>query len=338
MAVPPIPESPANHHLGRRPRKSSVTTTPRVGMQLYQSSDDSDDDVSVLTFHTTHTLGTHQNHRAAAGPSNIKSARQSLERLVLERKPSADDDLLRISEEDSHVLSCYSGSTISAVDEKDENNDENAVSCGDDDDDDETASLGSVLTNADKILSKIKSSPYYYETGKGRKKEGVPSASSILTTPQPTSYSIKSKDDARSSEKEKFVFRYKNIERGLTFTPTKTTINNSNDSKFLNSYYDDNDENIKPTNYNPQSISCSTTTTRTASISKFGRANGNNKEANSNSDERIQQLETETKRLQLLLQERQLQTSKASETVDASIKRAYKLLKSKKVDFRSGRE
>ena len=176
MPFPPMPESP-----GRRlPSRSSGT--PRVGMHLYQN--DEEDDVSVLTFHTMgakDTLNNLNNH-VGGGSSFVKSARESLERLILESKNSGDDDgksLSRISEEGgSQNSSCHSkrGCDMSSSSKSSQAKKENKARVDDHEDDvdvdddnvgsidygdDDTISLAeSILESANKVLSSIGSSPY----------------------------------------------------------------------------------------------------------------------------------------------------------------------------------
>ena len=298
--------------------KSSGSGTPRVGMHLYQNDDDDDDDVSVLTFHT---MGTQMNDTrrlsggGGGGSIYIKSARQSLDRLLFDGKTMASGDLLRISEEESQMSSCHSKNSRSrsSVSTRDEEEQSKETEVDDGEDDDDTISLAqSVLTNTNKVLSNIDSSPYR------RNKRDVVSASSKESP-------IKSND----KEDRKYTFVNTSISSSYNFNSTKDKINNDTNtlevsSNFLRSYFrDDGNENRKPTTtnrYHNQDRSKSSSITTSRSKTKCDGIRDTNK------DKHIKQLESETKQLQELLKERQNETRKSSETLGTSIRNANKLL------------
>ena len=347
---PPVPESP-NRQL---PSKSSGT--PRVGMHLYQNDDD--DDVSVLTFHTLGAKDVANHHQHNVGGNNInnnssyiKSARESLERLVLESKEaSGDDSLARISEEDgshqSQMSSCHSKSKSSSTtkgEEKEktvqEETEEDGGNYDENDDDDDTISLAeSILTSASKVLSNIGSSPYYA----GRNKRGEVSSSTATKLresplpkpnpkhPSPMKQPIKSTNDTEKDEDKKYM-KYVHESNNQTYSKVNqmpSHINNDDtnstrlevSSTFLRSYFhdddDDDDENTKPyvNRYSRDG------TTINKNVTKGGSSKG------TNGDEHIQQLESETKKLHALLKECQSETKKSTQTLGTSIKKANELL------------
>ena len=305
--------------------KSSGSGTPRVGMHLYQNDDDDDDDVSVLTFHTMGTQLNDTRRLSGGGGSNyIKSARQSLDRLSLfDGKTMASGDLLRISEEESQMSSCHSKnsrsrSSVSTRDEEEQSK-EKEVDDEEEDDDDTISLAQSVLTNTNKVLSNIDSSPY-----RRNKRE----ASSTTRKESP----IKSNDDKdRNKEDRKYTFvntSISDMKKPYNFTSTKDKISNDTklevSSNFLRSYFrDDGNENRKPTTtnrYHNQDRSKSSSITTSRLITKCDGIRDTNKEKH------IKQLESETKQLQELLKERQNETRKSSETLGTSIRNANKLL------------
>jgi len=295
--------------------KTSGSGTPRVGMHLYQNDDDDDDDVSVLTFHTMGTQMNDTRRLSGGGGSNyIKSARQSLDRLSLfDGKTMASGDLLRISEEESQMSSCHSKNSRSrsSVSTRDEEEQSKTTDVDDEEEDDDTISLAqSVLTNTNKVLSNIDSSPYR--------------RNKIEVTTTSKESPIKSNDD-KDKEDRKYTF----VNTSNNFNSTKDKISKDTNtlevsSSFLRSYFrDDDNENRKPTTtnrYHNQDRSNSSSITTSRLKTKFDGIRDTNK------DKHIKQLESETKRLQELLKERQNETRKSSETLGTSIRNANKLL------------
>ena len=228
----------------------------------------------------------------------------------------ASGDLLRISEEESQMSSCYSKNSRSrsSVSTRDEEEQSKMTDADDEDNDDDTISLAqSVLTNTNKVLSSIDSSPYR------RSKREVTSTTSKESP-------IKNIDE--NDRKYTFVnTSVSDMKKKYNFTSTKDKISNDTNtlgvsSSFLRSYFlDDDDENRKPTTanrYHNQDRSKSSITTNRL-ITKCGIRD-------TNKDKHIQQLESETKLLQELLRERQNETRKSSETLGTTIRNANKLL------------
>jgi len=327
MAFPPVPESPNRQLPGRS------SGTPRVGMHLYQD-DDEDDDVSVLTFHT---LGTRDTHTTGGSNSSfVKTARESLERMISENKKSGEDDgrsLTRISEESGSRSSSYnsnsrsssrsscscnskSGSSKSSSVKSDqiEKIDEGNYDNGDDD----THSLAeSILDSANKVLANIGSSPYY--TGRNKKL-----SSPAYESPMPRPDSKQPPPAKRSTKKNETVDN-RSSEKMYS---TKKEFNSSNkmssdhdnqlevSSNFLSSYFTD--ENAEPS-ANHANHSKHNTITAYRDVYKSNKAMKRN--------QNLQQLESETMHLQRLLKEKQLKTKKASQNLGTSIKKAHELLR-----------
>ena len=242
----------------------------------------------------------------------------SIRSSLFDGKTMASGDLLRISEEESQMSSCYSKNSRSrsSVSTRDEEEQSKKTDADDEDNDDDTISLAqSVLTNTNKVLSSIDSSPYR------RSKREVTSTTSKESP-------IKNNDE--NDRKYTFVnTSISDMKKKYNFTSTKAKDNISNDtnelevsSSFLRSYFrDDDDENRKPTfanRYHNQDRSKSSITTNRL-ITKCGIRD-------TNKDKHIQQLESETKLLQELLRERQNETRKSSETLGTTIRNANKLL------------
>jgi len=119
------------------------------------------------------------------------------------------------------------------------------------------------------------------------------------------------------------------MKKKYNFNSTKDKISKDTNtlevsSSFLRSYFrDDDNENRKPTTtnrYHNQDRSNSSSITTSRLKTKFDGIRDTNK------DKHIKQLESETKRLQELLKERQNETRKSSETLGTSIRNANKLL------------
>lgn len=314
-------------------------------MHLYSNEED-DDDVSVLTSSTNLTKDSN-----VSNSSFVKLARENLERLILESKNSGDDDgksLTRISEEGgSQNSSCNSKSRSSKSSsvESDETNkmDEKEEDYNDDaDDDDDTISLAeSILVSANKVLSNIGSSPYY--AGRS-KKLSSPRASPTYETyesPLPQlnpKQSSPMKQPTKTNDTDNTGNCSKNIYSTKKEFPSSKKISNDQhgnqlevSSNFLSSYFSD--ENIKPsTNRSNHNDNSSLTKYGSSSVTKYGssyessKSVSNNRSQSVSNDQSLQKLESETKHLQLLLKEQQLETKKASQSLGLSINKANALL------------
>ncbi len=346
MALPPVPESPRE-----LPRK--YQETPRVGMHLFQNETE-DDDVSVLTFNTLNTR--------EKTPSYVRTARESLERMILESKNSGDNDcniLSRISEEEvaSQNTSCNSitgcdRSTSSKSSLKSEEREEtDGISS-----DDGTISVSeSILDSANKVLSSIGSSPFY--TGR-KKMESSETHESPAPRPHPKHPSPMKRPSKMSDAKDDEKECSKNI-HGMEKEDLSSKESMSDkyysqlevSSNFLNSYF--RDENIKPSdkNTNKSKFTMATNSTEVGNVdnennvldsyfcnehrkpadddndkSKNTFATNTTKFGNAENEQHMQKLESETRRLQLLLKERQLESRRANQVLLLSIKEANELL------------
>jgi hypothetical protein len=268
-------------------------------MQLYQNETD-DDDVSVLTFGTLN---------AKENPSSyVRSARELLEKIMLERNDLRNDDeriiLTRISEEGASTgensASCYSKTTgcdrspksdkVSPKGEEDGGKTTTA-----DDDDDTITVAESILDSANKVLSSIGSSPYC--NLRGRKAETSDIHDSPAPQPQskhPSPYRMASQGTIGSNEST--IEEKENRQLEVS-------------SNFLNSYFRV-DSNC-PDRSEKYAIS-------TGIVAKVGTNVVNERD--------LEKLECETRRLQLLLKERQLETMRANQALQSSIRKANELL------------
>jgi len=351
MALPPVPESPRE-----LPRKSQET--PRVGMHLFHETED--DDVSVLTFNTLNTR--------EKTSSYVRTARESLERMILESKNSGDNDcnvLSRISEEEvaSQNTSCKSKtgcdrSTSSKSSLKSEANEEtDGISS-----DDGTISMSeSILDSANKVLSSIGSSPYY--TGRN-KKESSETHESPAPRPQskhPSPMKRPTKmSDAKEDEKENCTRNIHGMEKEVLSSKESTSDKYSQlevSSNFLNSYFRDDNNEPSDTNTDKSKYTIATNSTKVGNVdnehnaldsyfcheyrkpsdddnskSKNTFATNTTKVGNAENEQHLQKLESETRRLQLLLKERQLETRRANQVLLLSIKEANELLDRISVD------
>jgi hypothetical protein len=291
MALPPIPESPSR----KVPRPSQGT--PRVGMHLYQEETE-DDDVSVLTFGTLN---------ARENPSSyVRSARELLEKIVSETTDSGNDDerniLTRISEEGASTgensASCYSRTTgcdRSHASKLSPKSEEDGGTVGDDDDDTITVAE-SILDSANKVLSSIGSSPY---CNVGRRAE---SSESHESSPAPR-------------PRPKHPSPYRMAREGPPSNEPMSERENHQlevSSNFLNSYF--RGVNMKHVDSFPNRSEYALST---SDIARVG---------NVENERDMEALEYETKRLQLLLKERQIETRRANQALQSSIRRANELL------------
>jgi len=135
---------------------------------------------------------------------------------------------------------------------------------------------------------------------------------------QPTKINVETADENESCSKN--IYSMKNE------LPKKKAAYEHNDqlevsSNFLSSYFDD--ENTKPT----MSYSNHHNTNKSnATTAKFMNRGGGQYETKDYNDEHVRKLESETKHLQLILKEKQLETKKASQSLGSSIKKANALL------------
>jgi len=295
-------------------------------MHLYSNEED-DDDVSVLTSSTNLTKDS-----AVSNSSFVKLARENLERLILESKNSGEDDgksLTRISEEGgSQNSSCNSKSRSSKSSsvESDETKtiDEKEEDYNDDDDDDTISLAESILVSANKVLSNIGSSPYY--AGRSKKldtyESPLPQPNPKQSSPMKQPNKTNNTDDTGNCSKNIYTTKKE-------FTPSKKISNDQHgnqlevSSNFLSSYFSD--ENVKPsTNRSNHNNDSSIAKSSSSSITKYGSSYKSSKTVSN--DQSLQKLESETKHLQLLLKEQQLETKKASQSLGLSINKANALL------------
>ena len=271
-------------------------------MHLYQNETE-DDDVSVLTFGTL---------SARENPSSyVRSARELLEKIMLERDDSGNDEdrniLTRISEEGASTgesASCYSktGCDRSHTSKLSPKSDENEGTV--DDDDDTITVAESILDSANKVLSSIGSSPYCNVRRKAESSETHESSPAPRPRPKHPSPYRMAREGPASNE------------------PMSEKENNQLEvsSNFLNSYF--RDENMKHADNFPDRSKYAIST---SNITRDGNVE--------NADERdLEKLEYETKRLQLLLKERQIETRRANQALLSSIRKANKLLGSISAD------
>jgi hypothetical protein len=314
MPLPPVPESP------NRKQPGNSGGTPRVGMHLYQN--DSDDDVSVLTFNTLIARDNSSNY--------VRTARENLEKMVLESQNVRSDDdcniLTRISEEAASQSSSMRG--------KSEDNEEEDFS-----DDDDTITLSeSVLASADQVLSSI---------GSWRGKDDSSSIHDESPVLQPRQkYHSPTRRPVALSDAEYNAEKDDSSSKASGEKDKQLEVS----SNFLNSYYD---ENATPTNKNTN-MSRYTIKTNNDVPSPLQRSM-NSKSKNEHrlqrlenmrqykytvettntpkavsheNEQRLLKLEADTRHLHVLLKERQLETSKANQALMSSIASAKKLLDS----------
>ncbi|KAL3822885.1 hypothetical protein ACHAXA_010668 [Cyclostephanos tholiformis] len=247
-----------------------------------------DDDVSVLTFGT---LNAKEN-----SSSYVRSSRELLERMILENNNTGDDDrniLTRISEEGaSENASCYSttGCDRSPSSKLSKKKEENEGTDADD-----TTVAESILESADKVLLSIVSSSYCNRRRKTESSESHESPAPQPHPKHPSPYRMAKED---SSPKESISEKENQLEVS---------------SNFLNSYF--RDEKMKHSgDYSDKGKY--TISTNTAKVGK------------DENERDLAKLEYETKRLQYLLKERQIESRRANQALQDSIRKAHEFLDS----------
>lgn len=316
MPLPPVPESP------NRKQPGSSQGTPRVGMHLYQN--DSDDDVSVLTFNTLIA-------RDSNSSNYVRTARENLEKMVLESQNTRSDDdcniLTRISEEAVSQSSSIRGKS-----------EDNEVEEDFSDDDDTITIAESVLASADQVLSSI---------GSWRGKDDSSSTYDESPVLQPRrKYHSPTRRPAALSDAEFNAEKDDSSSKASGENDKQLKMS----SNYLNSYYD---ENATPTNKNTN-MSRYTIQTNNDVPSPLQRSM-NTKSKNEHrlqrlenmrqykytiettetpkvvsreNEQRLLKLEEDTRHLHVLLKERQIETRKANQALMSSIASAKKLLDS----------
>jgi hypothetical protein len=288
---PPSPESPAV----RFTRGGAASATPRVGMLVSNAANNQDaDDVSVLTFHTCVTKDT--------SPSPFDGSHRSDDH----KDYSVVDEgikksLSHISEESHNSGEGYKAKTHEGAQAQD----------------DESLSLAeSVLDSTNKLLSSIGSSSYYpgLSTKLSIKEKQAHAQETFSPPPKPnakhpspvklesfTQKSLTSLLPEKSTEKKKCSYdRYSSGENDKR----NAAAAHQKQSSYM---YDEPSENTNKSNYQEE---------------KF-----NEKYKSNSGKDRLSKLEAETKQLQRLLREKQLETKLAMSELDASIQRANALLK-----------
>lgn len=288
MAFPPIPESPS-----RQPPPKISTGIHQSGVHLYQH--DLDDEVSVLT---SHTLGTIDSSSISVAAGVMRLSRLCGE-VVEERDHSCPYEEVHKSSE------------------------------RDDDGDDDTISIAeSILLNANEVLSKVGSSPYYarrkkplgdncisamateFASDENNDPEWNNQAESKVTSSEKTQTVSSEIASAITNEREIQSEAYNNCFNGcFQDENTKPTAAFSNRNKSKTKIRDkvclQQDGITKPFNHNPS---------RSTGISteRYIPGSGNDDDGG-----RIHNLESETKKLQQLLKECQLETQRANQTLQA---------------------
>lgn len=259
-----------------------------------------DDDVSVLTFHTLGTKDT----GASPGEWSARS----------------DDKKSYVREEGIKK-------TLSHISEESQNSGELKNAKSEDSHDDESMSLAeSVLDSTNKLLSSIGSSSYYSGlNARSSQKEKRLNQETFSPPPKPNT----SHPSPMKSYTPRKVFGVKEekvispCNKSMASVPPEKSIfgqlkvNNEDnytsciksDARKQQSYFDDEpNENSNKLNYNETS-------------------NQKEKESFNSKKGKLRKMEAETKQLQLLLKEKQLETKLAMSELDASIERANALLK-----------
>lgn len=332
MPLPPVPESPSC-----KPPGCSLGT-PRVGMHLYQN--DSDDDVSVLTFNT---LTARDNNSIY-----VRTVRENLEKMILQNENTSNDD-----DDDAHILTRISEEVASVASHNSSCNSKNEVKEeADGDSDEDTITIAeSVIDSANKVLSNIGSwrgkedSSSTHESPDPQPRQKHPSP-----TKRPTVVLIDVEDDRKGHASGN---KY-NIEKDDS--SSTGSVNEKYDqvevsSNFLNSYF--RDENAKPSDNNTNKSKYTIKTNR-EDVRPLGIVsvpsprqrplitkgwNAENEQRlrstvetniirvfNPENEQRLLKLEADTKHLSVVLKERQLETRKANQALLSSIAAAKKLL------------
>lgn len=292
---PPSPESPA---VGFS-RSNTASGTPRVGMLVNNAINEDDDDVSVLTFHTLGTKDT--------GASPIDwGARLDDKKGFDVRDEGIKKSLSHISEESQ---------------QSEEFKNTKSVKCNDD----ESISLAeSVLDSTNKLLSSIGSSSYFsglnskmtLQENENAQKAYSPPPKPNAKHPSPVKlgslanrgegYSKEQKGSSPRKQTRSFALRDKAI-----FGERKDSNIFPCDSKTeqyqKQSHSDEPNENFNRLNLTERSMS--------------------DKKNSYSNKSKLRKMQAETKQLQLLLREKQLETKLAMSELDASIERANALLK-----------
>lgn len=318
MPLPPVPESP------NRKQPGSSQGTPRVGMHLYQN--DSDDDVSVLTFNTLIARDNRQN-----SSNYVKTARENLEKMVLESQNTRSDDdcniLTRISEEAASQSSSLRGKSSEDNEEEDDFSDDDTITISE-----------SVLASADLVLSSI---------GSWREKDDSSSIYDESPVLQPRQkYHSPTRRPAALSDAEYNTEKDDSSSKATGENDKQLEVSGN----YLNSYYD---ENATPTNKNtnmsrytiktnndvpsPLQRSMNTKSKNEHRLQRLENmrqykytveTTNSPKAVSYENEQRLLKLEADTRHLHVLLKERQIETRKANQALMSSIASAKKLLDS----------
>ena len=265
--APPIPESPS--------RQTPITSTGahRGGLNLYQN--DLDDEVSVLTSHTFGTID-----------SSSISVAAGVMRLSRMCKEVASKNSFSHHSKEEYDHSHPTSATEQETSERDYDGDDDTISIAE-----------SILHNANDVLSRVSSSPYYT-----RRKKSL--GNNILS-------------DTDDDRHEGSIGGGNKVERNLEPPADADDIIFDRDaqSEAYNCFQVGclQDENAKPSQ---SQIFSNKIETKEKSGDKSGQHEKfNHGEQNSNGGQRMQKLESETKKLQQLLKECQLETQRANQTL-----------------------
>jgi hypothetical protein len=340
MVIPPSPESPAvRFHRGN----PAFMSTPRVGMLVSSNdvSDEEDDDVSVLTFQTLQTKDT----TLTSSPSFVshesnRSGDMAESKVFRAGEEGIKNSLSHISEESQNS---------SEYNKTPKNDDYNVK------EDDESLSLAeSVLDSANRVLSSIGRSSYY--SGFSTKLKPTPSKiqNTFSPPPQPNGkhpspvkhgdvhvLNEKSSPEAsilgvRQGKVSSISNMYSNTTRGAPLTSensnlssfkTRPTQYNSASYKTTSTDEDELHKNLNQSNF--YGSSCYKKAANDSTFPEKTTRDTHCKKAaasSTNKGDKLQRIQAETKQLQLLLREKQLETKLAMSELDASIRKANELL------------
>ncbi|KAL7488356.1 hypothetical protein ACHAW6_013945 [Cyclotella cf. meneghiniana] len=271
-----------------RTSSNATSSTPRVGMFV---SHDDDDDVSVLTFHT---LGTKDTVASSSTGHNDNDNHM--------HKSSADDNQTRNDEAKQCIQKSLSHISEESQNSSSSSHDMYKSSRHDrrffrrerdaDDNDDESLSLAeSVLDTANKVLSAIGSSSYY--SGWTARSDSL---SATKRGPSESS-SPRDDDDAGGARREPSSYR---------------DVRNEN--------YDEFDRGGRRRDERCHH-------NRSPLQEKAAASVGNASRGKDTGTDKLRKIQEETRQLQQLLREKQLETKWAMSELDASIRKASELLK-----------
>lgn len=263
--APPIPESPS--------RQTPITSTGahRGGLNLYQN--DLDDEVSVLTSHTFGTID-----------SSSISVAAGVMRLSRMRKEVASKNSISHHSKEEYDHSHPTSATEQETSERDYDGDDDTISIAE-----------SILHNANDVLSRVSSSPYYT-----RRKKSL--GNNILS-------------DTDDDRHEGSISGGNKVESNLVPPADADDIIFDRDAQ-SEAYHCFQVGCLQDENAKPSHILSNQLETK----KNFGDKSGqhgkfDNGGHNRDGGQRIQKLESETKKLQQLLKECQLETQRANQTL-----------------------